>query len=89
VKRRAAQAGVKRKYVDDQTVMLIKNMITARKEVQTSLINYRKGGQTFMNLLTLIPITWVGEEIKYYVGFVVDLEEAPASIISKNSGLRS
>lgn len=42
-----------------------------------------------MNLLTLIPITWVGEEIKYYVGFVVDLEEAPASIISKNSGLRS
>jgi len=83
------QAGMKRKYVDDQTVMLIKNMITARKEVQASLINYRKGGQPFMNLLTLIPITWVGEEIEYYVGFVVDLVEAPASITSKNPGLRS
>lgn len=83
------QAGVKRKYVDNQTVMLIKNMITARREVQVSLVNYRKGGQPFMNLLTLIPITWVGDEIKYYVGFVVDLAEVPASIASKDPGLRS
>lgn len=81
------QAGVKRKYVDDQSVLRIKNMISQRQETQVSLINYRKGGQPFMNLLTMIPITWDSDEIKYYVGFQVDLVEQPTSITNKNSGL--
>lgn len=80
------QAGVKRKYVDDQSVLRIKNMISQRQETQVSLINYRKGGQPFMNLLTMIPITWDSDEIKYYVGFQVDLVEQPTSITNKNSG---
>jgi len=80
------QAGVKRKYVDDQSVLRIKNMISQRQEIQASLINYRKGGQPFMNLLTMIPITWDSDEIKYYVGFQVDLVEQPTSITNKNSG---
>lgn len=78
------QAGVKRKYVDDNSVLRIKNMINQRQEMQISIINYRKGGQPFMNLLTMIPITWDSEEIKYYVGFQVDLVEQPASITNKN-----
>ncbi|KAL8952022.1 MAG: hypothetical protein Q9222_002041 [Ikaeria aurantiellina] len=78
------QAGIKRKYVDDESVWSIKTMITGRQEMQTSIINYRKGGQPFMNLLTMIPITWDSEEIKYYVGFQVDLVEQPTSITSKN-----
>ncbi|KAK4691393.1 hypothetical protein P7C71_g5597, partial [Lecanoromycetidae sp. Uapishka_2] len=78
------QAGVKRKYVDDQSVLRIKNMISQRQETQISLINYRKGGQPFMNLLTMIPITWDTDEVKYYVGFQVDLVEQPASITNKN-----
>ena len=80
------QGGVKRKYVDDQSVLRIKNMIIQRQETQISLINYRKGGQPFMNLLTMIPITWDTDEIKYYVGFQVDLVEQPASITNKNPG---
>lgn len=80
------QAGVKRQYVDDDTVLRLKNMITKREEVQVSLINYRKGGQPFMNLLTLIPIPWDSDEIKYYVGFQVDLVEQPHSVHSRNQG---
>lgn len=80
------QAGVKRKYVDDQSVLRIKNMINQRQEAQISLINYRKGGQPFMNLLTMIPITWDSDEIKYFVGFQVDLVEQPTSITNKNPG---
>lgn len=80
------QGGVKRKYVDDQSVWRIKKMITARQEMQISVINYRKGGQPFMNLLTMIPITWESTEIKFYVGFQVDLVEQPTSITSKNPG---
>ncbi|KAL9030586.1 MAG: hypothetical protein Q9196_001318 [Gyalolechia fulgens] len=78
------QAGVKRKYVDDESVFRIKTMITARQEMQISVINYRKGGQPFVNLLTMIPITWDSDEIKYYVGFQVDLVEQPTSIKNKN-----
>ncbi len=81
------QAGIKRKYVDDQSVLRIKNMISQRQETQVSLINYRKGGQPFMNLLTMIPITWDSDEIKYYVGFQVDLVEQPTSITNKNAGI--
>ena len=80
------QAGVKRKYVDDQSVLRIKNMINARQETQISLINYRKGGQPFMNLLTMIPIKWDTDDFKYYVGFQVDLVEQPTSITNKNPG---
>lgn len=78
------QSGVKRKYVDDRAVLHLKNMIADRQEAQISLINYRNGGQPFMNLLTMIPITWHNDEIKYYVGFQVDLVEQPTSITNKN-----
>ena len=81
------EAGIKRKYVDDLSVFRIKNMISAREETQISIINYRKGGQPFMNLLTMIPITWDSDEIKYYVGFQVDLVEQPTSITNKNPGM--
>ena len=78
------QAGVKRQYVDDDVVLHLKNAINSRSEAQVSIINYRKGGQPFMNLLTMIPIPYDSEEIKYYVGFQVDLVEQPHSITSRN-----
>ncbi|KAI9738165.1 MAG: blue light receptor [Cirrosporium novae-zelandiae] len=79
------QSGVKRKYVDDKAVYYLKTKITQNSEVQVSLINYRKGGQPFMNLLTMIPIPWENpNEIKYFVGFQVDLVEQPNSVTNKN-----
>jgi PAS domain S-box-containing protein len=79
------EPGTKRKYVDDDSVQYLKNMITSRSEAQISLINYRRGGQPFMNLLTMIPITWGNDkEIKFYVGFQVDLVEQPGSMTNKN-----
>lgn len=80
-------AGVKRKYVDDDSVHYLKDRIGGNKEAQRSLINYRKGGQPFMNLLTMIPISWDDtDDIKYFVGFQVDLVEQPSSIASKSAG---
>lgn len=78
------QSGVKRKYVDDRSVLHLKNQITRRQEAQLSLINYRKGGQPFMNLLTMIPVTLDSDEFRFYVGFQVDLVEQPNSVSSKN-----
>jgi PAS domain-containing protein len=81
------EAGVKRKYVDDDSVLYLKNMISSRAEAQISLINYRRGGQPFMNLLTMIPIAWEpGGPTKFFVGFQVDLVEQPGAMTNKNNG---
>lgn len=82
------EPGIKRKYVDDDSVRYLKDMISARQEAQISLINYRRGGQPFMNLLTMIPISWDnGGDIRYIVGFQVDLVEQPGSMTNKNPGM--
>ena len=49
------QSGVKRKYVDDQSVLYLKNQISKRNEGQLSLINYRKRGQPFMKFIDRDP----------------------------------
>lgn len=81
------EPGIKRKYVDDDSVLYLKNTITLRREAQISLINYRRGGQPFMNLLTMIPITWDTDQVKFFVGFQVDLVEQPNSVTNKNPGM--
>jgi PAS domain S-box-containing protein len=79
------EPGIKRRYVDDDSVLYLKTTITDRAEAQISLINYRRGGQPFMNLLTMIPIAWEpGGNTKFYVGFQVDLVEQPHSMTNKN-----
>jgi PAS domain S-box-containing protein len=78
------QSGIKRKYVDDGSVLYLKNQISRRAEAQLSLINYRKGGQPFMNLLTMIPIQFDSEDYKFFVGFQVDLVEQPSSVAGRN-----
>ncbi|KAF2033362.1 white collar-1 transcript variant 1 [Setomelanomma holmii] len=80
------ESGIKRKYVDDDSVLYLKNMVNSRAEAQISLINYRRGGQPFMNLLTMIPIAWEpGGPIKFFVGFQVDLVEQPGAMTNKNT----
>jgi PAS domain-containing protein len=75
------EAGAKRNFVNNNDVYYLKQRLEARKEAQRSLINYRKGGQPFMNLLTMIPITGEDDkEIKYYVGFQVDVVAKPSSL---------
>ncbi|KAI8368696.1 putative white-collar-1b protein [Blakeslea trispora] len=73
--------GSRRKYTDNSTVYHIKTHMVQGKESQSSIINYRKTGQPFVNLLTVIPISWESsDEIDYFVGLQVDLVEQPNSI---------
>lgn len=75
------EAGSRREFVDNDSVYYLRNRIGDKKEAQRSLINYRKGGQPFMNLLTMIPITGEDNEtIKYFVGFQVDLVAKPGAL---------
>jgi PAS domain S-box-containing protein len=61
----------------------LKTHISSGKECQASIINYRKDGSPFINLVTVIPISWDTDEIAYFVGFQVDLVEQPNAILEK------
>jgi PAS domain S-box-containing protein len=75
------EAGTRREYVENNAVYNLKMKIKERKEVQQSLINYRKGGKPFLNLLTMIPIPWDdADEIRFFIGFQIDLVECPDAI---------
>ncbi|KAH9807869.1 putative white collar 1 photoreceptor [Melampsora americana] len=77
-----AKKGSKRKHSDSNAVYHMKAHIMAGKESQSSIINYRKNGQPFVNLVTVIPIQWGSDEIAYYVGFQVDLVQQPNAIMA-------
>lgn len=78
------EPGTPRKFADSNTVYRMRTTIEERNEIQVSVINYRKGGQPFMNLVTMIPIRWDSNEYRFYVGFQVDLVEKPDAITKKN-----
>ncbi|SGY45329.1 BQ5605_C001g00274 [Microbotryum silenes-dioicae] len=75
--------GEKRKYTDGNAAYHIRRHIVQGKESQASMINYCKGGRPFINLITVIPISWDSDEIAFYVGFQVDLVEQPSAIMDK------
>lgn len=78
------QKGSERHATDQQAVQHLAKFLSQQKECQASLINYRKDGHPFINLVTIVPITWDGsEKIKYFVGFQIDLVEQPGSIVEK------
>ncbi|KAI0475035.1 PAS domain-containing protein [Xylariaceae sp. FL0804] len=76
------EAGRKREFVDNGAVYNLKRKVAEETEVQQSLINYRKGGKPFLNLLTMIPIPWDTADIRYIIGFQIDLVECPDAITS-------
>ncbi|GAA5815757.1 hypothetical protein MFLAVUS_009272 [Mucor flavus] len=75
--------GSRRTYTDNQAVYHLKAQMLQNKEHQASIINYRKGGQPFVNLITVIPITNEHNEVAFFVGLQVDLVEQPNAILEK------
>ncbi|KAI8370286.1 PAS domain-containing protein [Blakeslea trispora] len=75
--------GSRRTYTDNQAVYHLKAQMLQNKEHQASIINYRKGGQPFVNLITVIPITDDDGIVTFFVGLQVDLVEQPNAILEK------
>lgn len=76
------ERGSRRKYTDNVAVSHLHNRFKSNKECQASLINYKRGGTPFVNLVTIIPITWDSDDVAFLVGFQVDLVEAPNAILA-------
>jgi PAS domain S-box-containing protein len=81
--------GSRRTYTDNQAVYHLKTQMLQNKEHQASIINYRKGGQPFVNLITVIPITDDYNEVAFFVGLQVDLVEQPNAILEKMKGIKN
>lgn len=84
------QKGEQRRHTAQDAVAHMRKSLVADKECQVSLVNYRKDGSAFINLVTIIPITGgvsnavnEAEDIVYHVGFQVDLTEQPNAILQK------
>ena len=84
------QKGEPRDHTSAEAVAHLRRSLVADKECQISLVNYRKNGQAFINLVTVIPVPGGAnnaphemEEVVYQVGFQVDLTEQPNAILQK------
>lgn len=77
--------GEARRYTSSEAVTHIQQQLAAGKECQTSIVNYKKGGDAFINLVSVIPVPADAhsEEIAYLIGFQVDLNEQPSSILQR------
>jgi PAS domain S-box-containing protein len=83
------EKGSQRLHTDNGAVQHFRKNCRRMQECQTSLINYRKNGTPFINLVTIVPITWGDStEPVFMVGFQVDLVEQPGAVLErKSSGL--
>ena len=76
--------GERRHYTDPEKVAYVKKRLANNTECQINLLNYRKDGSAFPNLLTIIPLAGgvangpeEQNDFVFHVGFQVDLTEPP------------
>ncbi|PWN48462.1 hypothetical protein IE53DRAFT_195938 [Violaceomyces palustris] len=80
----AVEEGGERLHTDSRAVEHLKRHLSSNNECQASLINYRKDGQPFINLVTVVPVSWSNPpEVDFLVGFQVDLVEQPGAILER------
>lgn len=78
------EPGSERYHTDNAAVAHLKQHSHALQECQASLINYRKNGTPFINLVTIVPIPWGDSpDPVYLVGFQVDLVEQPTAVLER------
>ena len=82
--------GDQRHHTSQETVAYLKKCLAADKECQRHLINFRKDGTPFFNLVTIIPVAGgvangpeEQNDVVFHVGFQVDLTEQPNAILQK------
>ncbi|KAF5989612.1 GATA transcription factor LreA [Fusarium bulbicola] len=75
-----ARRGSLRWSANPGVVNTLKKNIQERRETKIAMTSYRKGGEPFLNHLSIIPIPWETEEIRYRVSFQTDLVEIPTAI---------
>jgi PAS domain S-box-containing protein len=68
--------GTRDKIVNLETVRSMRRAIERNEEMQVEILNYKKDGRQFRNLLTIVPVRWRDDSpnYQYSVGFQCDLD---------------
>ncbi|KAI1304035.1 vivid PAS protein VVD [Xylaria venustula] len=61
-----------RSHVEKSVLKKMRRSIEANKELAIEVTNFKKNGQQFTNLLTVIPVCWDTPSFRYYVGFIAE-----------------
>ncbi|KAI9341337.1 hypothetical protein BDR26DRAFT_310198 [Obelidium mucronatum] len=76
--------GSDRSFTDSKVVYQMREHVNRHMECQFSLINYRKSGEPFINLITIVPLFAPGTStVEFFVGFQIDLVEQPRAILAR------
>ena len=65
---------VDRKGSDKVATHRMRQAVYAGKEIQTPVTNYKKYGQSFNNLLTIIPVPVDHTGCRYCIGFLCEMD---------------
>ncbi|ETS78215.1 hypothetical protein PFICI_10277 [Pestalotiopsis fici W106-1] len=61
--------GSSRQHVDKDLVKRMRRSVEGNSELAVEVVNFKKNGQPFINLLAMIPICWDSAEPRFSVGF--------------------
>ncbi|KAI3335565.1 vivid PAS protein VVD [Ustulina deusta] len=61
-----------RSHVEKSVLKKMCHTIEANGELAVEVTNFKKDGQKFTNLLTIIPVCWDTPSPRYYVGFIAE-----------------
>ncbi|KAI8635659.1 vivid PAS protein VVD [Xylariaceae sp. FL1651] len=61
-----------RRYVDKSTLKTMRRAIESNQELAVEVTNFKKSGQGYTNLLTMIPVCWDSPTPRYYIGFMAE-----------------
>lgn len=61
------------KAADKVAIHRMRQAVQTRSELQLEVTNYKKNGTSFTNALSIIPVSPIGSDYRYIVGFQVEL----------------
>ncbi|KAF2966409.1 hypothetical protein GQX73_g7165 [Xylaria multiplex] len=61
-----------RSHVEKSVLKKMRRAIESNGELAVEVTNFKKSGERFTNLLTMIPVCWDSPTPRYYVGFLAE-----------------
>ncbi|KAI1337007.1 vivid PAS protein VVD [Xylariaceae sp. FL0016] len=61
-----------RKHVEKSIISEMQRAVESNKELAVEVVNFKKNGQRFINILAMIPVYWDSATPRYSVGFMAE-----------------
>ncbi|KAI0477684.1 putative vivid protein [Xylariaceae sp. FL0804] len=64
--------GSKRKFSEKSVIKEMHSAVQSNSEVALEVVNFKKNGKRFINILAIIPVYWDSSTPRYSVGFMAE-----------------